>query len=394
MQALKNGDMVIVVDDEDRENEGDLVMAAEHITEEKMAFIIKNTGGVVCLSLSNEIADKLDLPPMVSRNTAQHQTQFTVSIDAKEGTTTGISAHDRCLTVKKVVDSSAKPDDFARPGHIFPLRASDGGVLKRAGHTEAGKDLCELSGLPQAAVISELMLSDGTMMRLEELEKFSQENDIPIITIKELIAYRSDNEIHVRLDASSDLETDMGVWKMYVFTDTIHGKEHIALVKGDIEKNQPILVRVHSECFTGDVLFSRHCDCGHQLRIAMEKINEESSGIILYMRQEGRGIGLANKVRAYALQQSEGLDTIEANKKLGFGGDLRDYGIGAQILKSLGISEICLLTNNPKKIVGLEGHGLKVTERVPIESSELSEKQRKYLSVKKKKMGHSLRMVK
>lgn len=393
IRTLQEGGMIIVVDDEDRENEGDLIIAAEHMTEEKMAFIIRYTGGVACLSLSKEIADRLDLPPMVKCNTARLKTQFTVSIDANEGITTGISAGDRAVTIKKVVDPASSPDDFVRPGHIFPLRSSDGGVLVRAGHTEAGVDLCKVAGLSPAAVLSELMNDDGTMMRMMELEKFSKEFNIPIISIASLIEFRGKNEVHVKLEASSDLETDKGLWRMHVFNDTLCNKEHVALVKGKINPENSIMVRVHSECLTGDTFLSRHCDCGHQLRMAMDRISDEGSGIILYMRQEGRGIGLANKVRAYAIQQEEGLDTVEANEKLGFGGDLRDYGIGAQILKLLGVNKLRLLTNNPRKIIGLEGHNLIVTEQIPIESKMLSEKQKKYLRVKKNKLKHLLKSV-
>ncbi|HJO61844.1 MAG: 3,4-dihydroxy-2-butanone-4-phosphate synthase [Candidatus Peribacteraceae bacterium] len=393
IKALQEGGMVVVIDDEDRENEGDLVIAAEHITEEKMAFIIRHTGGVVCLSLSNEIADRLDFPPMVKCNTARLKTQFTVSVDARDGISTGISAKDRTVTIKKSVDPLSLPNDFVRPGHIFPLRSSNGGVLVRAGHTEACVDLCKLAVLKQAAVLSELMNDDGTMMRLSDLEKFASENEIPIITIADLIEHRRNNEVQVKLEATSDLETDKGIWKIHVFNDTLCNKEHVALVKGEINPKESIMVRVHSECLTGDTFLSCHCDCGNQLRIAMDKINDEGTGIILYMRQEGRGIGLANKVRAYALQQEEGMDTVEANEKLGFDGDLRDYGIGAQILKLLKVRKLKLLTNNPKKIIGLQGHDLIVTERVPIESQKLSDRQKKYLQVKKSKMKHMLKSV-
>jgi len=393
LDQLRDGGMVIVVDDEDRENEGDLIMAAESATEEKLAFLIRHTGGVVCLPLNNAIADQLELPPMVELNTSKFKTPFTVSIDAAKGITTGISAHDRAMTIRAAVSSVASPNDFVRPGHVFPLRAENGGVLIRAGHTEAAIDLCRLSGLREGAVLSELMNDDGTMMRLNALKKFSEEHGVPLISIADLIAYRRQREVFVRKEAEAQLETDHGDWKMVVFRDTLNNEEHVALVKGTIDPVKSILVRVHSECLTGDTLCSKHCDCGAQLHLAMEKMNEEGSGVLLYLRQEGRGIGLANKVRAYALQQQEGLDTVEANKRLGFSSDLRDYGIGAQILKELGVGHLRLLTNNPRKIVGLEGHGLHVTQQVPVEINVSSEKQRKYLRAKKEKMGHTLESV-
>lgn len=393
LDTLRTGGMIIVVDDADRENEGDLIMAAESMTEEQMAFFIRYTGGVVCLPLSNDIADKLDLPHMVEQNTSQYKTPFTVSIDAAEGITTGISAYDRVHTIRSAVSPVAKPEDFVRPGHIFPLRACDGGVLVRAGHTEAAIDLCRLAGLRHGAVLSELMHDDGTMMRLPALQEFSKQNDIPLISIADLIAHRRQREVFVRLEASSDLETSTGMWKMHVFSDTISNEEHVALVKGKIDPMEPVLVRVHSECLTGDTFHSMHCDCGAQLDLAMQMIEKEGKGVILYMRQEGRGIGLANKIKAYKLQQEDGLDTVEANLELGFEDDLRDYGIGAQILKEINVGHLRMLTNNPKKIIGLEGHGLHVTEQVPIEISVLHEKQKNYLHVKKEKMGHMLNDV-
>ena len=393
IDTLRAGGMIIVVDDADRENEGDLIMAAESVTEEKMAFIIRYTGGVVCLPLSNSVADQLDLPPMVKLNTSQLKTPFTVSIDASQGITTGISAYDRTQTIRAAINSVAKPDDFVRPGHVFPLRACDGGVLVRAGHTEASVDLCRLAGLRHGAILSELMHDDGTMMRMPALQEFSREHNIQLISIADLIAHRRQREVFVRLEASSDLETSTGVWKMHVFSDTLTNKEHVALVKGEIDPLEPVLVRVHSECLTGDTFHSLHCDCGEQLNLAMQRISEAEKGVLLYMRQEGRGIGLANKVKAYQIQQKEGLDTVEANRKLGFADDLRDYGIGAQILKELSVGNLRMLTNNPKKIVGLEGYGLHVTEQVSLEPSSLHEKQKKYLSVKKEKMGHTLHDV-
>ncbi|MFH0770263.1 MAG: bifunctional 3,4-dihydroxy-2-butanone-4-phosphate synthase/GTP cyclohydrolase II [Candidatus Peregrinibacteria bacterium] len=393
LAALKAGRMIIVVDDEDRENEGDLVMAAGHMTEEAMAFIIRYTGGVVCLSLSNAIADQLELPPMVQVNTAARGTPFTVSIDAAKGITTGISARDRAQTVQMAARPTAKPRDFNRPGHIFPLRAADGGVLCRAGHTEAASDLCRLAGVRPAAVLSELMNDDGTMMRLAALRNFAKQHRIPIITIADLIAYRRKNESFIRRRAETDLETATGLWHMIVYDDTCHHDEHVALIKGNISSSKPVTVRVHSECLTGDVLGSVHCDCGQQLRIAMEQIEREGAGVLLYMRQEGRGIGLTNKIRAYDLQRRKGLDTAEANTALGFPVDLRDYGIGAQILKDLGAKRIRILTNNPKKVVGLSGYGIEIVEQLPLEMPQPGKLQKKYLLAKKNKMGHVIRSI-
>lgn len=393
LEALEAGRMIIVVDDEARENEGDLILAAEHVTEQTMAFIIRHTGGVVCLALSNAIADRLMLPPMVHENSSKRQTPFTVSIEAVEGVDTGISAHDRARTVRAAIDSAATPSDLARPGHVFPLRAQDGGVLVRAGHTEAAVDLCRLAGLREGAVLSELMHDDGTMMRLSALQTFAEEHKLPILRIADLIEERRRTESSVCREASSLLQTETGEWRVTVYRDTVNGKEHAALTKGVIDPEEPVLVRVHSECLTGDTLGSSRCDCGHQLQIAMRMIEREGRGVILYLRQEGRGIGLANKIRAYALQQEQGLDTVEANERLGFPPDLREYGIGAQILKDLKVGRMRLLTNNPKKVIALQGYGLTIVEQLPIELLTQSPQQRLYLKTKKEKMGHTMQTV-
>src|SRR3989338_2145862 len=393
LDALRAGQFIIVVDDAERENEGDLILSAEHVTTEKMAFMIRHTGGVVCLALSNDIADQLNLPPMVAQNTSKRKTPFTVSIEAAVGVDTGISAKDRVQTVKAAINPVARPEDLTRPGHVFPLRAQDGGVLWRAGHTEASVDLCRLSGLRTGAALSELIHEDGTMMRLPALEQFAAEHGILLISVGDLIAWRRQHETFIRLEAESDLETETGHWKIKVYYDALHRAEHVALVKVEIDPLKPTLVRVHSECLTGDAFGSKHCDCGDQLALAMHRIEQEGDGVLLYMRQEGRGIGLANKIKAYALQQKEGLDTAEANEKLGFPTDLREYGIGAQILKDIGVGQLRLLTNNPKKMVGLEGYSLHLVEQVPLELEPDSDRQRSYLSAKKKKLGHILKHV-
>lgn len=391
IERLKTGEMIIITDDPDRENEGDLVIAAEHITSEKMAFIIRNTGGVVCLSLSNELADKLDLPHMVQANTSKRGTPFTVSIDAAAGIESGISAQDRVTTIQAVLKEDAKPSDLVRPGHVFPLRAQNGGVLWRGGHTEASIDLCRIAGLKEAAVISELMNEDGTVMR-KEIPAFAQEHNILVISVADIIAYRHEHETFIELAAQSELKTETGTWSARVYEDQLKHTEHVALIKGDMRKDIPVLVRVHSECLTGDLFGSYHCDCGAQLREAMRTIEREGRGVLLYMRQEGRGIGLANKIKAYELQHSKKLDTVEANKALGFPEDLREYGIGAQILNDIGCGKIRLMTNNPKKLGGISGYGLEVVEQVPIEIPP-NGINNEYLQTKKNKMGHLLSML-
>ena len=391
LQALKRGEFVIVIDDEDRENEGDLVLPAEFVTPEKIAFMIRYTGGVVCLSLSKAIADTLDLPPMVQKNTSQRGTPYTVSIESAKGVTSGISAGDRATTILTAIKKGATPEDLSRPGHVFPLRAHEGGVLHRAGHTEASVDLCRLAGLREGGVISELMHDDGSMMRLPDIQIFAKKFKIPILTIADLIEYRRKTESLITLSARTGLDTTHGTFVFSVYRDIL-GQEHIALSMGKIEKTKPVLVRVHSECVTGDVFHSLHCDCGEQLDLAMQMIAKAGTGVIVYLRQEGRGIGLTNKIRAYGLQHA-GLDTVDANRALGLPDDLREYGTGAQILKDLGVGKMLLLTNNPKKVIGLKGYGLEITEEVPLEIAPKSAKQKKYLSTKKKRMGHTLRKV-
>jgi len=391
LEEFRQGGMVILVDDEDRENEGDLCVAAEKITPDAINFMAKYGRGLICLSLSPERVEALKLPMMAEQNTSSFGTAFTVSIEAKRGVTTGISAHDRACTILTAIAPNSGPEDLARPGHIFPLRAKPGGVLQRAGQTEGSVDLARLAGLNPAGVICEVMSDDGTMARVPELMKFAEKHKLKIVTVKDLINYRMKTESFVTKESDVMLPTDHGEFRAVAYSNAVDDNVHIALVKGDIKRGDKVLVRVHSECLTGDVFGSRRCDCGEQLHHAMEMIDREGKGVILYMRQEGRGIGLANKLKAYELQD-KGLDTVEANIKLGFKPDLRDYGIGAQILVDLGVRNMRLITNNPKKIVGLEGYGLKVVERVPVEMQP-HEKNVIYLKTKKKKLGHILKNV-
>ncbi len=390
-ELYRRGEFVIIVDDEDRENEGDLCIAAEKVTPEAINFMAKFGRGLICLAMTEERCSELDLPLMVEHNTSAYGTAFTVSIEARGNVTTGISASDRAETVRAAIDPKTRPHDLARPGHIFPLRARKGGVLKRAGQTEASVDLAQIARMNPSAVICEIMNEDGTMARLTDLSDFALKHGLKIISVADIIQYRMQNEKHVHCLASPVLPTHHGDFRVYAYKSDITGEEHVALVMGEISPEDDVLVRVHSSCLTGDVFQSRRCDCGDQLERAFELVAQEGKGVVLYLLQEGRGIGLINKLKAYELQE-QGDDTIEANAKLGFAPDIRDYGTGSQILRDLGVRKIRLMTNNPAKYVAIEGFGLRIVERVPLEIAP-SQTSRKYLEAKKKKLGHILELV-
>ncbi|BCO09997.1 riboflavin biosynthesis protein RibBA [Desulfolithobacter dissulfuricans] len=392
IEDIKAGKMIILVDDEDRENEGDLCMAAEAVTPEAINFMATYGRGLICLAMSPDIIEQLQLPMMVQNNQSQYGTGFTISIEARTGVTTGISAADRARTIQAAVNPDAKPSDIVSPGHIFPLRAREGGVLVRTGQTEGSVDLARLAGMRTAGIICEIMNEDGTMARMPDLEKFAEKHGLKIATIADLVAYRLREDTLVHRAAEARLPTyHAGEFRVIAYKNDVDQHEHVALVKGEISPDEPVMVRVHSECLTGDVFGSARCDCGAQLHAAMRMVDQEGKGVILYMRQEGRGIGLVNKIKAYNLQDEEGLDTVEANVQLGFKPDLRDYGIGAQILRDLGVRKMRLLTNNPKKIVGLEGYGLEVVGRLPIEVV-CEPENKEYLRCKRDKMGHILEL--
>ncbi len=388
LAALRRGEMIIVVDDADRENEGDFILPSETVTPEAINFISKHGRGLICVAVTPERARELDLPPMVARNEARLRTHFTVSVDAADGVTTGISAQDRARTVALFADPQTRPEDLVRPGHVFPLEARPGGVLKRAGHTEAAVDLCRLAGLQPTGLLCEIMDEDGSMARLPRLRQIADTFGLRLVSISDLIAYRRAHEKLVRREVEVALPTRFGEFTMVAYTTTVDDAQHVALVKGTITPEEPTLVRVHSECMTGDLFHSLRCDCGEQLEAALGTIEREGKGVLLYMRQEGRGIGLINKLKAYQLQD-EGYDTVEANHRLGFGDDLREYGIGAQILRDLGVRRLLLMTNNPRKLVGLAGYGLELVGRVPLEVRP-NVRNYRYLVTKKQKMGHLL----
>jgi len=393
VETIRKGRMVILVDDEGRENEGDLMMASEMVTPESVNFMATHGRGLICVSLTEKRSDELELPLMVNDNTSHFQTPFTVSVDARNGTTTGISAYDRAVTIRCLIDPATRPGDLSRPGHIFPLRAKDGGVLIRSGQTEASMDLTKMAGLFPSGTICEIMNEDGTMSRMPDLMKFSKKFDIPILTIEEMIKYRIQTDSLVEMVAEAQLPTVWGEFVVKTFIDKINQETHVALTQGDLTSDEPVLVRVHSQCLTGDTFGSLRCDCGTQLHHSMEMISREKKGALLYLiNQEGRGIGLVNKIRAYKLQEN-GLDTIEANVELGFKPDLRDYGIGAQILRALGLKKLRIITNNPSKYIALAGYGLEIVERVPLEIVP-NKVNLKYMKTKKEKMGHILSKVK
>ena len=390
LEDIVNGKAIIVVDSEDRENEGDLVVASELITPDTINFMAKEGRGLICVSITNERANSLDLMPMERKNSSLHETNFTISVDARHNTTTGISAFDRSETVRALIDNKTKAEDLARPGHIFPIVGKDGGVLRRAGHTEASIDLAQLAGLRPSGVICEIMDDDGSMARGDQLQQFSINHNLKIISIEDLIRFIRKKKKIVNKVEAINLPTEIGKFRLHLYEEIFNNKTHLALTYGDYSSEKSIMVRVHSECLTGDVFNSLRCDCGKQLSSAMSKIENNGSGILVYLRQEGRGIGLKHKIKAYKLQE-EGLDTVEANEKLGFAPDLRDYGVGAQILKDLGATKLTVLTNNPKKLVGLEGHGLKIISRIPIEV-EANQENKNYLNTKKNKLGHILNL--
>jgi 3,4-dihydroxy 2-butanone 4-phosphate synthase/GTP cyclohydrolase II len=388
LESLRQGHPIIVTDDANRENEGDLILAAEKATTEKLSFMIRYTSGVICVPMEGSDLDRLELPLMTLRNNEAMRTAYTISVDAKSGVTTGISAADRTRTIRLLSDPATRADDLVRPGHVFPLRYREGGVLRRAGHTEAAVDLARLAGLRPAGVLAEVVNDDGSMARLPELFAFAGKHRLKLCSIEQLIAYRRASEKLIVKEQEVDLPTDYGHFRLHLYRSLVDDVHHLALVRGTISSSTPTLVRVHSECLTGDVFGSRRCDCGNQLHAALEQIDEAGSGVLVYMRQEGRGIGLAAKIQAYKLQE-EGLDTVEANERLGFPGDLREYGIGAQILVDVGVKEIRLLTNNPKKVIGLEGYGLNIIDQLPIKAPA-NQHNEKYLETKRLKLGHLL----